>query len=571
MRKAGLLISAIILLQISLHTGDAQESDRTSTPDVARLMLAIMGADTPTVIPTPTATQPTPTASPMPTATPTAMADGCYPHDVAYVTRDTTIKARYGFTQPTVRTAEVGDQFDVTDSRLYGSQCWVETSAGWLYGPYLSAKPPTTTSDAPTAASSRCYPHDTVYATTGVSIRQEAKITAKRVRYTEAGEALRVTLAERDGDYCWLSVDEGWLFYGRLLSDEPVTMRSDVPSSASASCHSHDTVYARTSMNIREEPTYAAKAVGFTDRGEALDIISSELVAGACWLRIDRGWLRDSVLLLVEPLATSASGSCYPHGTAYIAGTMNIRASATTDSRVVAKAQAGNTFKVTESKRGETWCWLKISKGWLAKTGRVSATKPTITVATRSETVPTTQQSDIDNCCYVDRQCSSGEEWQSGYWAYQNNECGAPASSAAVSASLPGIDGPSGFVSKVTSAFNYLRDRAPNWFNYAVAKISSVGQHFGEGARAYVSRRRVDISPSSRYTGDVVVLSSILVHEACHIYQWDEGRRHSLDPTTREVECIQVQLDAVSQYAPAHRFISELRRLVRNPRVSYGF
>ena len=33
---------------------------------------------------------------------------------------------------------------------------------------------------------------------------------------------------------------------------------------------------------------------------------------------------------------------------------------------------------------------------------------------------------EIDNCCFVDRQCISDEEWVNGYWAFQNNQCSAP-------------------------------------------------------------------------------------------------------------------------------------------------
>ena len=35
----------------------------------------------------------------------------------------------------------------------------------------------------------------------------------------------------------------------------------------------------------------------------------------------------------------------------------------------------------------------------------------------------------VDNCCFVDRQCHSDQDWISGWHAYQNNQCGAPASS----------------------------------------------------------------------------------------------------------------------------------------------
>ena len=44
--------------------------------------------------------------------------------------------------------------------------------------------------------------------------------------------------------------------------------------------------------------------------------------------------------------------------------------------------------------------------------------------------------SDIDNCCFVDRQCHSDQEWTDGYHAFQNNQCGAS------SQSQPGTSAP---------------------------------------------------------------------------------------------------------------------------------
>ena len=38
--------------------------------------------------------------------------------------------------------------------------------------------------------------------------------------------------------------------------------------------------------------------------------------------------------------------------------------------------------------------------------------------------LPATAQT--DNCCGIDRQCSTNDEWVRGYYAFQNNECAAP-------------------------------------------------------------------------------------------------------------------------------------------------
>ena len=84
------------------------------------------------------------------TATP-----ACYKHDVAYVTRNTTIKESYGFVQRTVGEAKAGDRYAIIGSRKYGSECWVEISSGWLFGDYLrhTADPPPTLEATPLSAS----------------------------------------------------------------------------------------------------------------------------------------------------------------------------------------------------------------------------------------------------------------------------------------------------------------------------------------------------------------------------------------------------------------------------------
>ncbi len=50
--------------------------------------------------------------------------------------------------------------------------------------------------------------------------------------------------------------------------------------------------------------------------------------------------------------------------------------------------------------------------------------------STASQSPPQGGKSEnVNNCCYVDRQCSTDEEWASGYLAYQENQCAATADS----------------------------------------------------------------------------------------------------------------------------------------------
>lgn len=123
--------------------------------------------------------------------------------------------------------------------------------------------------------------------------------------------------------------------------------------------------------------------------------------------------------LTIVNVSTMAQSDCYPHDTAYVVGNMNIRESATTDSPIVANARAGDSFGVSESQQGDSWCWLNIGRGWMAKTSRVRSTEPSVTSASQP-------QSDIDNCCFIGWDCDADEEWTNGYWAFQNDQCDSP-------------------------------------------------------------------------------------------------------------------------------------------------
>lgn len=60
--------------------------------------------------------------------------------------------------------------------------------------------------------------------------------------------------------------------------------------------------------------------------------------------------------------------------------------------------------------------------------GQCAAPSPQQTSST-SQPQPqpaSTDSEDIDNCCFVDQQCATDEEWINGYNAYQNNQCAAP-------------------------------------------------------------------------------------------------------------------------------------------------
>ena len=111
-----------------------------------------------------------------------------------------------------------------------------------------------------------------------------------------------------------------------------------------------------------------------------------------------------------------------------IAKNTNLRAGYSLESSIVETARAGSTLQVI----GQHNRWLKINRNgkqvWM--TNWVSHSR----VAAPAQAPPAAAQqpANVDNCCFVDRECHTDEEWMAGYWAYQQNTCPPPA--------LPHID-----------------------------------------------------------------------------------------------------------------------------------
>ncbi len=148
-----------------------------------------------------------------------------------------------------------------------------------------------------------------------------------------------------------------------------------------------------------------------------------------------------ATLALAIAAGTAAQGNCYPDSIAYASGPMNIRQSHSIDSPVVRRAAAGDSFPVSSSTQGSAYCWLNIPSGWMARTARISASPPGGTTAPAVN--HTTRPSNIDNCCFLDRQCLSDQEWVDGYWAFQNGQCATPAQSQQETSAQPAGSEPS--------------------------------------------------------------------------------------------------------------------------------
>ena len=134
-----------------------------------------------------------------------------------------------------------------------------------------------------------------------------------------------------------------------------------------------------------------------------------------------------AVLIALSVLSQAAAAESYSIRLEF---NTNLRASYGLQSGIVETVPAGTVLQVI----GEFHRWLKINRdenevwmaGWVSHSRVESSTDRRISAQSASN---------IDNCCFLDRQCNSDEEWTNGYWAFQDNQCAAPSTSQTQSSS----------------------------------------------------------------------------------------------------------------------------------------
>ena len=312
-----------------------------------------------------------------------------------------------------------------------------------------------------------------------------------------------------------------------------------------------------------------------------------------------------AVLLSVFVLCSVVSAQDYQIRTD---ANVNLRATFSLDGNIVETVPAGTILQVI----GRFNRWLKIDRNgnevWLADW--VPYTRVTDSDQTQSRT-DTQTQSQIDNCCFVDRQCHSDADWTSGYWAFQNNQCAAPLQSRLQISSQPTnssigtsdnccfldwqcnsdeewargyiafqidhcdvpagliIEGPENFLARVKEALRFLENRAPEWYAYALSGLDKIRLVEGEGPNISSIRARTRtwrVSPDrfifiSSEEADIWV-ASMMVHEACHVYRYQSGLKTG--GYEGEKACVQVELEAAESFDTVGDLVSWLRHVLAN-------
>ena len=359
-------------------------------------------------------------------------------------------------------------------------------------------------------------------------------------------------------------------------------------------------------------------------------------------------------LALILFLSSLASAQSYAIRVAF---NTNLRASYSLESAVLSSARAGTTLQVV----GQHGRWLRVQRDgteyWMASWVRHERVEQTQTQQ---------QQTNIDNCCFVDRQCATDQEWVDGYWAFQNGQCTAPvqtqtqtqtqpvsttapagvdnccqvnrqchsdddwargyhdyrdnqcqgaapvSSTAPVSGPIPeGVDnccrvnrqchtaedwdrgwaafryfqcsadipmqieGSSTFVSLFRQAYNRLKELSPRLYHYGITgfdRIRQVGP--GNDTGILIHERTFVQAPTNYITsfapgapiseGAVVEAVGAILHEACHVHMWDAGT--ATTGWRNELPCMQAELEGYRAVDPddTHGFIAWAQDIVIN-------
>lgn len=229
-----------------------------------------------------------------------------------------------------------------------------------------------------------------------------------------------------------------------------------------------------------------------------------------------KAWLWVAVVLKVlsATIVISQGNGCYPATGVVVIWQTPIRFTSSSRSLPVDRAEPSDEFVVIRSRSNEGVCWIQITDGWIDASQILPALVPTPTPEPTPVPMP--------------------------------------------ELSIPRITGDYQFVSEIRKGFAFLWKRSPYWFWYVVdSGILVIAPAIGhEDARAYGLEKRIEID--EWYMQSAIILASTLVHEACHLIQFEEGRwpyeSDVLGIIEVERECLAVEIDMITKIYPTHRY-----------------
>ena len=203
--------------------------------------------------------------------------------------------------------------------------------------------------------------------------------------FREAFSALRVLTVDCEPRAeCQLadSVDVLNCYAGRTRTAEgPIAEATTLPS-----CFESDSAYVNGTINVR---TGAGTSFAKVDivTSSTVSVLETSQQANYCWLRIgENRWIAKTHFVLAAdtpalkatatPSSVSQAQACYPHSSAYVNGTINVRNGAGADFSLVG-VKRQEQVSVLASQRSADYCWLQIgANSWIAWLSHVLAQKP---------------------------------------------------------------------------------------------------------------------------------------------------------------------------------------------------
>ena len=163
----------------------------------------------------------------------------------------------------------------------------------------------------------------------------------------------------------------------------------------------------------------------------------------------------------------------------------------------------------------------------------------------------------INNCCFVNRECASDEEWVDGYQAFQyDNTCQSTPPAAPVStvstghfgcqapshSHSVGIFGSTEFKNKLGCALDLLKRRGGRWYDYVVSALKSIQPKGGTLITVYTRSREVYWGTD----GSSFVYSDFVSLGAIMVHEACHVHyRGSGSQTSEELECTRQELQAL--------------------------
>ncbi len=250
---------------------------------------------------------------------------------------------------------------------------------------------------------------------------------------------------------------------------------------------------------------------------------------------------------------------------------LNLRAAPSLNADIAETVSTGTVLQVG----GKQGSWLQINRisrvVWLAdwvNFSRVEGGAPDQTGSQPASSAP----ANVDNCCFIDRQCHNDQEWTDGYWAFQNNQCGAPAQSqtqqSPSESSRPRIEGSASFSRRIEAALDLMQRSAREWYDYVSRNVDLILEvpdtypdcssysafvYFEPARNVYVETCMAFSGPGSK--GGSVYMAGILAHEACHRRHQHERIVYPGGIWEEELECTKPAQAVRRVLDPAERYV----------------